>query len=739
MDMVFPAGRSGAQAGPLARFMPPLDEGMASEALAGFGQRADLVLDPFGASPRLAVEAARAGRAIIVAANNPVNRFVLRHRAAPLPAATLQAALARLGAAPKDHGRLEPFILDLYRTDCARCGETATADYFVWEREAEGPILKGYVCDHCAHAGEDPTTEADWARAREHSRRGLQQALALEQVAPAGDPDRQHAEEALAVYPTRAIYALITMISKLEQLELEAPILDAAHALLLSACDSANALWGHPEGRARPLALVASPRYREINVWRALERAVDDWSIGGPDVPLFDWRTGERPEPGAIALYPGPARDLVGDLEPGETRALFTVLPRPNQAYWTLSALWAAWLWGRAAAAPVKVALRRRRYDWAWHAGALRTALLGLAPALAPETAALALMPEAEAGFVAAALAAFDGAGFRLSGRAARADEGQAALTWRYEAGPRPAPRAGIQDQMTAAAADALKRRGEPAPYLIVHASAWCDLANDRQLAPLWEAEDANPVVALSATTDAALSDRRLFVRLGAGAEPETGLYWLTAASEAALPLADRVEALVAGALRGSEGLPEVEIDRRVCGALPGIETPDRRLVQACLRSYAVLDEETERWRLRDEDRAEIRSADAQEIRGLLREIGVRLGFAVEGAEPIIWSDPGGRAAYTFSVRDQAGLGDRVRAGEGGLVTFVLPGGRAALVAEMTRRDPALREWLARAGRVVKFRHIRRLGSETTLRAENLAERLAIDPPEHRDPQLPLL
>jgi hypothetical protein len=57
----------------------------------------------------------------------------------------------------------------------------------------------------------------------------------------------------------------------------------------------------------------------------------------------------------------------------------------------------------------------------------------------------------------------------------------------------------------------------------------------------------------------------------------------------------------------------------------------------------------------------------------------------------------------------------------------------------MTRRDPTLRDWLARAGRVVKFRHIRRLGAETTLRRENLAERLAIDPPEHRDPQLPLL
>jgi hypothetical protein len=739
MEMVFPAGRNAPPGGPLARFMPPLDEGMATEALAGFGQKGDLVLDPFGASPRLAVEAARAGRAVIVAANNPVTRFILRHRARPLALATLQAALARLAAAPKDHGRLEPFILDLYRTECSRCGETAIADYFVWERDAEGPILRGYVCEHCGHAGEDPTTEADWARAREHSRRGLQQALALEQVAPAGDPDRQHAEAALAVYPARAIYALISIVSKLDQLGLDPGMAAAAQALLLSASDAANALWGHPEGRARPLALIASPRFREINVWRALERAVDEWTMPGPEVSLGDWEPGKLPDPGTVAVYPGPARDLVGGLPTGAVRALFTVLPRPNQAYWTLSALWAAWLWGRAAAAQVKVALRRRRYDWAWHAGALRTALAGLSPLLVSETPALALMPEAEVGFVASALAGFDGAGFRLMGRALRADEDQGVFAWRYETGPRPAPRSGMQDQMTVAAVEALRRRGEPASYLIMHAAAWCDLANDRQLAPLWDAEDANPVVALSVTTEAAFGDRRLFVRLGAGAEPETGLYWLTDPTGAALPLADRVEALVVGVLRSTEDLSEVEIDRRVCAALPGIETPDRRLVQACLRSYASFDEATGLWHLREEDRAEVRAADAAEIRDLLRDLGARLGFVVQGGEPITWSGASGSPAFIFSVREQAALGDRARAAQAGPVTYVLPGGRAALVAEMVRRDPTLREWLARAGRVVKFRHIRRLGAETTLRADNLAERLAIDPPEHRDPQLPLL
>jgi hypothetical protein len=39
----------------------------------------------------------------------------------------------------------------------------------------------------------------------------------------------------------------------------------------------------------------------------------------------------------------------------------------------------------------------------------------------------------------------------------------------------------------------------------------------------------------------------------------------------------------------------------------------------------------------------------------------------------------------------------------------------------------------------VKFRHVRRLAAETTLTRDNLDERLALDPIDESDPQLPLL
>ena len=172
---------------------------------------------------------------------------------------------------------------------------------------------------------------------------------------------------------------------------------------------------------------------------------------------------------------------------------------------------------------------------------------------------------------------------------------------------------------------------------------------------------------------------------------------------------------------------------------LPGLLTPDRRLVHACLRSYAQEDPQEGVWRLRSEDDPEGRAVDCQEIRHLLAEMGHRLGFTVQDEDLLTWLDEQGRQVYVFRISETAVLGAALDAGEADSLTFVLPGGRAALVAEKARRDPRLRQWLQDRVGVVKFRHVRRLAVEIGLNRENLSTRLAIDPPAHHDPQLPLL
>jgi hypothetical protein len=573
-----------------------------------------------------------------------------------------------------------------------------------------------------------------------YSRHGLQHALALEQVAPKGDPDRHHAEAALSVYPDRSLYALITLINKLAQMGFEGRTRSAVDALLLSAFDESNALWGYPEGRSRPRKLAASQRYREINVWRALERAVDTWAISGGEVPIMDWPAEVPPEPGTVAIFPGPVRDLLPTLSESQIDVLLTVLPRPNQAYWTLSALWSAWLWGRESIDPIRIALRRRRYDWAWHSGALRTVMAALRPLLESETPVLAFMPEAEPGFVAAALAGFDCAGYQLQGRAFRLAERQAFLMWsKVEDGKIFSVGDSFHEVMTGAAEKTLRSRGEPSQFPVLHFAAWSALARERRINQLWDETGSAPITELGETLETALANRQVFTRIGRGVEPESGLYWLRDPSHAEIPLADRVESLVLEILRAERDLALVDVDDYVSQAVQGLNSPDQRLVLTCVRSYAIEDAAKGIWVLRPEDEPGDRDADCKEIRRLLVALGERLGYAVELAQRLIWRDETGGQAFTFGVQESALLGSALEVLEDAGLIFVLPGGRAALVAEKARRDPRIRSWLQEGIGVVKFRHIRRLHAETQLSRANIMERLAIDPPEQHDPQLPLL
>jgi hypothetical protein len=126
------------------------------------------------------------------------------------------------------------------------------------------------------------------------------------------------------------------------------------------------------------------------------------------------------------------------------------------------------------------------------------------------------------------------------------------------------------------------------------------------------------------------------------------------------------------------------------------------------------------------------------EIHDLLVGLGSRLGFRVREGERVEWCDPEGSPSYAFTMiatGSPADAGKKVPAG----YCLVIPGGRASLLAEKARRNPILRRWLDDGVRVVKFRHVRRLVAETTLTRVNFEERLAIDPPEHQDPQMPLL
>src|SRR6266508_4281652 len=99
-------GMSPADPGPLSRFTPPLEEGVIARWLPLHAPMGSWLLDPFGFSPRLVLEAARAGYRVLVTVNNPITRFLLETSANPPSEADFKAALADLAAAKKGEERL---------------------------------------------------------------------------------------------------------------------------------------------------------------------------------------------------------------------------------------------------------------------------------------------------------------------------------------------------------------------------------------------------------------------------------------------------------------------------------------------------------------------------------------------------------------------------------------------------------------------------------------------------------
>ena len=759
-----PGGPPAARPELLARYLPPIPEGAAALWLAGSTSGDAWLLDPFGASPRTAVEAARLGRRMLVAANNPIARFLLELAAAPPSRADLRAALAELASARKGEERLEPHIRALYATTCDGCRREIQVEAFLWDRGAAAPYARLYHCPHCGAGGEHPAGEQDAARAAQFAGGGLHRARALERVAPRDDPDRAHVEEALSVYLPRAVYAIFTLINKLDGLNLSPGRRRCLEALLLHACDAANTLWPYPSGRARPRQLTIPPRFRENNVWLALEQAVD-LVAGDPEaehasrpVPVGLWPEA-LPSVGGVSLFEGRLKDLGRQVQDShalrlEAGAVLAALPRPNQAFWTLSALWAGWLWGPEAVGPFKSVLRRRRYDWAWHSAALGAALENLFPLLEPGAPLFALTGESEPGFLAAALVSAATAGFRLQGLALRGSS-RVQIAWERPGAqePRTASEADPSDTAVQAARAALLQRGEPAPYAKIQAAALQALEAGGFLEPEPAQEDAaaeNPTPAalytrVNAVLEEAFSYRSGFIRFGGSDKSlEAGKWWLREETGPLQPpLSDRVEMELVRYLIKNPDQSLAEIDQALCAVFPGLLTPDLELVQACLASYGREEPPgSGRWSLRPEDAPRARRKDLVAIAALMRKIATRLGFSARGRSPFTWSDAAGQVQYYGHITASAVLGESLfgkEQGPPGRGLIVLPGGRANLAAFKLGADPRLNAAAQSGWRFIKYRQLRWLAENPSLSPETFDELLNLDSLSYDAAQLRLL
>jgi hypothetical protein len=737
-------GMRPVEPGPLARFNPPLEEGVISAWLPSHAPSFDAaqakpgswVLDPFGFSPRLALEAARAGYRVLVTVNNPITRFQLEMSARPPSETDFKAALADLAASKKGDERLGVHLQSLYLTPCEKCGNEIYADSFLWRKGEDVPYARIYTCPHCEDSGEREANPLDIERAKKiASTDTLHRSRAFERVAALKDEDRIYAEEAIEHYLPRPLYFLTTVINRIDSLNLTAERRRALNALILVACDAGNTLWDHPTQRRRPKQLNIPSQFREHNLWIQLERGLGQWAETSSGVIMEPWPS-QPPESGGICIYEGRLKDFAEEVKKDiPFAAVIGSLPRPNQAFWTLSALWSGWLWGPEAVEPYKQALRRRRYDWAWNATALNAAFTHLFDMLHLGTPFFALLSEPEPSSLTSALTAASAAGLDLSSLALRTQHDPIQLVWTTGEHLKRQPDPADIEEIRKAIHTHLIERGEPASYLHVHAAGLIALAKSHGLKQR-EQEFDEALRGTQSLIQTALEDDPRFVHYSGGESVETGLWGVdNGGSHHYESLSDRVEVAVVTFLQKHPNSIFLEIEHDLNPRLPGLLTPSQAMIYAVLTSYA--NKENGTWILRPEDLASARRDELNRIARLVEAIGARIGYTTRKLEKNYLWEQNQALERTFYILASALIGRALAETPypPEQTVIVLPGGRAALAAYKIQRDPSLAAHL-KAVQVVKYRLLRTLVELPVLTRETFEEQVAGDPLEKSKSQM---
>lgn len=719
---------------PLGRYLPPLPAEMAGRWLQQEIPPGSWLLDPLAATPALALEAAQHGYRMLVTSNNPVVSFILEELASAPQAGDFQAALSELSMIRRGGERLDTHLQSLYLTECAACEQVIPAQFFLWRKDENQPYARVYHCSFCGDEGERPITPKDLERLQIAGNASLHRARALERISLGQTELQASAEEALNAYLPRQLYFLFTLINKIEGLSISEERRRCLQALVLSACDDANTLWPWPGGRTRPRQISTSTQFRENNLWLALESAISSWCRPYGPTALSIWPE-LPPAEGGICLFRGRLKNLLPLADKLDIKAAFSVFPRPNQAFWTLSALWSGWLWGREAVLPLKGSLERRRYDWQWHAAALLSPLSALRKDVQIHFPSYGILPELAPGFLSAVLTANEAAGFKIAGFAMRSEDELAQVVWKASPPARPAKNQSIDPICRGAIQADLGECNQPGDYLSLHAAAVTALTLEGQILAQPGQISADTLARVQSCLGTIFADRTFLRHYEGNAKNnESGLWGLhSPVNSNNLPLTDRVEMELVRYLQKNPGSGLMELDEALCSLFPGLATPSTDLIQAILDSYAEPQPNQNRgWQLRSQENPNARRAEMQTMRVLLVNCAERLGYSVSGENPLDWRDKATKPVYHFFLLASSII-SRFVLSPAGLdpkrCILVLPGSRSRLLAYKLRKDPHLAEETAAGWHFLKFRHLRQLSERTDLNLRLWDDLLDVDQP----------
>jgi len=713
---------------PLGRFLPSLPRGVVSQWLEENTKPGDLVLDPLGANPMSAVEAAHSSRRVLFARNNPVIWLILEALASAPTEKQLRGVVSKLLLSRHVGETLDSHLQSVYETTCSECGKRIQPIGYIWEDKIQIPTAKVYSCLQCGDSGERPVSNQDIRNLERLGKISLHRTRAFQRVMQGGDYEKESIESALDCYLPRAIYVTMLLVNRLDGLILEMSERKLLQAILVSVFDDATSLWHWPEKEHRHLQLSLPSRFIEKNLWKSLDSAPDKWDFDGAPISVSYWPK-LPPIEGGICLYQRRLADQKELLGAEKPVAVVSIFPRPNQAFWTLSALWSGWLWGRKGVTPMRSALSRRRYDWNWFAQAIRASFNPLASGLAPQTRVFGLFPQVTANFYLGLQAGMRRAGFGTIGAAYRTADDLIQCQWDLIT-ERTCPN---DFNMRSSISDFLNNRGEPANFLEIITHCLTEISMS-----------GSDPVSLNAISDSLFSQIQeemstilrdgQFVQSFKSSLSGGSQWWLYDSRSAQTPLSERVEIFIRNLLLKAKPIDSRDLERQVCSQFHGSYTPPSELIRLCFEAYAdptFLD--VHRFLLQPEESLVSRETDLAEMRKILSSCAEKLRVKLEAdAESIVWKTPENHFLYRYFLTDTSIIIKNVLDSpndEDVKNVVIFPGSRSRLMAYRLKHDPRLEAAADRNWHFVKFRTLRRIGQQENLTLDLWDELLNSDPP----------
>ncbi len=717
---------------PLERYLPPYQPGVLSKMLQFKNVHKGWVLDPIGSHPLSAIELAKNGYQVLVAVSNPLLAKLYEVVASAPTKVEIQAAISEFGALRIGDERLEMNIKKMYESDCPICQELCQHVRFIWKKGGTEPNAKELSCTACGFSGESEISQFDRNKLKQLGNIPLYESSALQRVLPGSEDPPALLSEVIQSYLPRSLAVISRLMNKNDSYSTTPKRKMIIESLLILAFDYGTMLWGIPSSRSRPKAVSIPNQFWEFNLWDVIENGEKYLSILQEAIP-FSLYPQLPPEKGGICLFPNRIRRREDLTVLPKMESIVSILPRPNQALWTYSVVWAGWIWGHNAISTLKGVLERKRYDWIWHTFALKKLFEFSA---VKQTPWLATAPELTSNYLLSFVSAPASSGYQLSDFAYNPEAKSAQLYWSF-------PITSKEDQPKGndPLQDYLRAKGEEASYHELLSIKLLQLAHQRNLLNANLVVDSDLYPEISKAFENTLKTPSLIRKVDKDTL-EYGEFWLPTSPETYRPLADQIEIHFLQYLQIDPIVSFSEIESVINHKQAGILPAPRELLQNLLNSYCdPIPGVAQTWQLRNQETSMIRRADIRIMQRLLGEMGKRIGMTVDSTPTITWHSTHHFRKYQFFVSGSCIFSrflNETILHNGCETVIVYPGSRADLLNYKIKRSLVLANQLAKI-HFVKFRHVRNLHENPGLNLQTWEKMIDSDPAIWQDFGQPVL